>query len=154
MSDPKVIHRVSWPDVDLAVRKIADSITQRRAHDPFTRIIAVARGGMVPAVMLAHRLCVPVIESVQVIGYDGTQRLDIASVTVTRKTPDRKAEDGREDTTLVVDDIIDTRRTRAIVQTMYPQSDFTSLVGRSLKDPCPLIFKPGVWIVFPWEQEP
>lgn len=149
MSAEPIRHPLSWADVEVGVATLADQYACRKTYPKgFERIVAVARGGMIPAVMLAHRLDVPIVESVQIQGYNGTQRQK--HLVILGPVPARSADSGHQDTTLVVDDITDSGRTLELLKRHFPHAHHCTLVGRKKEDPAAILI-PDAWVVFPWE---
>jgi xanthine phosphoribosyltransferase len=137
---------VSWTDVETQVEALAATIRSGRA--PVDRIVGVARGGMIPAVLLAARLGVRRVESVQVIHYDGTRRFAEPCV----REPLPRA-GGTE--TLVVDDVLETGGTFRCLRTHLPDSRFAALFAKGDTDVDLLVglrVPPERWLVFPWSD--
>jgi xanthine phosphoribosyltransferase len=75
------IRPLSWQDISNTTEKLSKSLAQAA---PFARMIAVTRGGLVPAGLLAHRLNIKNIQTINVESYiDTTQN----SVQGTSKNP-------------------------------------------------------------------
>lgn len=141
---------LSWAEVAQAIDTLAVCLPTQ-SFLPIGRIIAVARGGLVPAAMLAHRLRIQRVESIQVVGYapTGTERNPLLEVVGQIPAPTIPFF-----STVVVDDIVDTGRTQEAVVKLFPESRYVSIVAR---DPnthparAPII--ESAWVVFPWEVE-
>lgn len=147
---PRKTRKVQWDEIHDAVEKIARRLAFESARGDIAairRVIGVARGGCVPAVMVAHALGVTAFESVQVQAYADQRRLDMLGL------PDHLPSAsfmGSEDSTLVVDDIIDTGRTRSFLRYHYPKAVYVSLVARDPSMGAPIV-EPFAWVHFPWE---
>lgn len=137
-SPPRV--HLSWFDIIKGVERM-----EEMAPGPaLRRIIAVARGGLTPAHMLAHRLKIRRVETILIYARnpDGTQ-LDFPVV--------QGFPPAEENGTVIVEDIVDTGRTYETLRRLYPETPMLSLVSRK-RDVKGVIEVPdGAWVVFPWE---
>jgi len=116
---------------------------------PFEGIIAITRGGLVPAAIVARELDIRLIETICVSSYawqnqgslDIIKRLDL---------------DGKG--WLLIDDLVDTGRTARIVREIIPQAHFATVYakpeGRPLVDTFITEVSQDTWILFPWDCEP
>jgi len=117
----------------------------------FRGIVAITRGGLIPAAIVARELDCRLIESVSVITYDeeaiGKPRV--------AKSPDA-AGDGTG--WLVLDDLVDTGTTAKVVRGMLPRAHFATIyakpAGRALVDSFITEVSQDTWILFPWDTEP
>jgi xanthine phosphoribosyltransferase len=137
---------VSWDDVQRDAGSLAEILARK---GPWHGIVAVARGGLVPAALVARALGIRRIETVCIIAYDGET---LGEPTVL-KLP-AAADDG--DGWLVVDDLVDTGTTMKIIRTILPKAHVAVLyakpVGRPLADSFVREFPQDSWIDFPWEM--
>ena len=133
---------LSWVDVMEAVEELA-----RLAPGPgIQRIIGVARGGLVPATLLAHRLRVRRIEAVNIYArnYDGSALFE----PVVQGFPPPMDNTN----TVIVEDIVDTGRTYEVLRRLYPGVPVVALVSRLKVVPGAIAVPPGAWVIFPWEE--
>lgn len=135
---------VTWDNLEGMVRELMEDITQSNIE--FTKIIGVARGGCVPAVMLSNRLNIP-FESILWQTRDGKYRNE-----------QRLNQLVSNETALIVDDIYDTGKTYETMHSVIApwndvhwlsliskkEDDFLDFVSRKL-------YNNTDWIVFPWE---
>jgi xanthine phosphoribosyltransferase len=121
---------------------------------PWRGIVAISRGGLVPAAIIARALNIRVVETVSVVAYDqlsqGEQVLGQPRVT---KLPDF-AGDGEG--FLIIDDLVDTGTTARVVRALLPKARFACVyakpAGRGLADNVLTEVSQDTWIVLPWEQ--
>ena len=117
----------------------------------FKGIVAITRGGLIPAAIVARELDCRLIESVSVITYD-EERIGESRVA---KSPDA-AGDGTG--WLVLDDLVDTGTTARIVRGMLPGAHFATIyakpAGKPLVDSFVTEVSQDTWILFPWDTEP
>ncbi|MGE5546665.1 MAG: xanthine phosphoribosyltransferase [Solirubrobacterales bacterium] len=139
--------RLGWDDMHRDCLALAERL---RPVGPFKGIVAVARGGLVPAAILARELDCPLVETVCIASYDGRVQ---GGLTVLKDLP---GDDGAG--WLVVDDLVDSGATAAVVRAMLPKAHFATLyakpAGRALVDTFVAEMDQEVWIVFPWEAAP
>lgn len=146
----KFLH-LEWSDVRDELKKAAEWI----ADEKFDCVVGVARGGLVPAVIISHKADIP-LYTVGVRSYTGmtpkleltiTQPLDIDSIMGSK--------------VLLVDDISDTGRT---IDWLYEEysgqaSGIQSLTVCTKATPTKVGYHyscmevdPSEWVVFPWEN--
>ncbi len=113
----------------------------------FRRIIAVARGGLIPAVMLAHQLGIRRVETIRVYARNNDQ--SALQIPVVMGFPPER----NEPRTIIVEDIVDTGRTLKVLNDHYPEYPVLALVSRRPEVMGAIAVDPQAWVVFPWEVE-
>ena len=137
---------VSWEELHRNARALA-----WRLNDlgPFNAIVAVTRGGLVPAAIIARELEIRLIDTVCVASYD---HKDQGGIDVLKTV----AGDGAGQ--LIVDDLVDTGKTAQVVRDMLPNAHFATIYakpeGRPLVDTFITEVSQDTWILFPWDIEP
>jgi xanthine phosphoribosyltransferase len=154
---------VGWDEID----RLADVLARAACADgaAYDRVVAVARGGLVPGALLAARLGVRRVEAVQVRHYDDAERR--AQPLVVGEPPRRTSASG-EARTLVVDDVLETGATLRVLAALLPGAAFAVLVvkapgARVRADGAVVVDVPpggavvgaraapsDRWVVFPW----
>jgi len=141
---------VTWEEVDEQVAYIAAKLTKR----PPDVIVGIARGGLIPSVMLSHIFNVPLV----IINLSYRDKMAGSS-----DITDQLLELNKYNNAVVVDDICDSGKTfeelKKYFNVMLNHSvRFATLFAKKTAD-----FKPDVvadvitkkddhkWIVFPWE---
>jgi xanthine phosphoribosyltransferase len=117
-------------------------------------IVAISRGGLVPATIIARALNIRVVETVSVVAYDqASQGEEVLGPPKVTKPPDF-AGDGEG--FLIIDDLVDTGTTARVVRAMLPKAHFACVyakpAGRGLADDVFKEVSQDTWIVLPWEQ--
>lgn len=136
---------VSWDQLHRDAKALAWRLAER---GPWDSIVAITRGGLVPAAIVARELEVRVIDTVCIASYDEHTQGDMQVL---------KAVAGDGDKVLIVDDLVDTGRTAAVVRKMLPKAHFATVyakpAGRPLVDTFVTEVSQDTWIYFPWDME-
>lgn len=97
--------------------------------DKWTGIIAVSRGGLVPAGLLARELGIRYVDTVCISSYDHDNQREMKVL---------KRAEGDGEGFIVVDDLVDTGGTAKAIRDMYPKAHFVTIfakpAGRPLVD--------------------
>ena len=137
----------SWRDVETAIDQLVISI-EKDEHG-FDTILAIARGGLVPAAMLSHRLEIKEIKCVHASYYKGTER----KIALHLLYPIPHLKETAQ--VLIVDDIVDTGITLwTVFNNVNNYRKSAVLVQKTnasiWPDYCPNV--EVKWVVFPWEK--
>lgn len=115
----------------------------------WTGIIAITRGGLVPAAITAREPGVHRIDTVCISSYtwqDQSERLEVLKVV-----------QGDGDGWILADDLVDTGRTARAVRHMLPKAHFATVYakpeGRPLVDTFITEVRQDTWILFLWDSE-
>lgn len=121
----------------------------------FDAIVAITRGGLVPAAIVARELNIRVVDCVAVKSYDhqnqgGIEVLKPISEIITQSNGDGKK-------VLIVDDLVDTGATARVVREMLPGAHFATVYakpkGREMVDTFVTEVSQDTWIYFPWDLD-
>jgi xanthine phosphoribosyltransferase len=138
---------VSWEELHRNARALAWRLMDK---GPFRGIVAIARGGLVPAAIVARELEIRLIETVSVASYDERQQGDLTIL----KAP--SVGDGTG--WLLIDDLVDTGKTAQAVRNLLPRAHFATIyakpAGRPLVDSFITEVSQDTWISFPWDLAP
>ena len=142
---------VSWDQFHRDARALAWRLA---ASGPFEAIVAVTRGGLVPAAIVARELEVRIIETVCVASYHDYKNQGGLQVLKTIAPAVAKLDDGAR--ILIVDDLVDTGATARIVRDMLPKAHFATVyakpAGRPMVDTFVTEVSQDTWIYFPWDM--
>ena len=147
---------ISWVELHRDARYLSEVL---HAKGPWRGIIAVTRGGLVPAALVARELDIRLVDTICVTSYDsGTNGANAGGPAQVRgKVQVLKGVGGDGDGYLLIDDLVDTGRTAQAVRQLLPKAYFATLyakpAGRSIVDTCVKEFKQNKWIHFPWDIE-
>jgi xanthine phosphoribosyltransferase len=151
MSDAQKAFPVSWDQFHRDARALAWRLN---AAGPFTAMVTVTRGGLVPAAIVARELGIRVIETVCIESYDDEKRQGELRVLKAITDKIAKTGDGGANV-LVVDDLVDTGATARLVREMLPKAHFATVyakpLGRPLVDTFITEVSQDTWIFFPWD---
>ena len=122
---------------------------------PFDALVAIARGGLVPAAIVARELNIRVVESVAMKSYDHQNQAGIKVLKPIAAEILAMARNG--DKVLIVDDLVDTGATARAVRDMLPGAHFATVYakpkGREMVDTFITEVSQDTWIFFPWDLD-
>jgi len=142
---------MGWDDVIRNCQVVVAAI--RACSRKVERIVAVSRGGLVPAAIIANALDIRDVRCVAVSSYssDGTK---IAMPEIDWDATSNSIPDGLE--TLFIDDIVDSGDTLKVISAGFKKSLHAALVVRYNTRNVPDLFGSMIehnhWIQFPWES--
>ncbi len=145
---PQKSFPVSWEELHRTSKALAWRLLEM---GPFEGIVAVTRGGLVPAAIVARELEIRLIETACISSYDGSNQGALHVL----KEPRRAAKGAGW---LIVDDLVDTGETAKALRTIRPEAHFATVyakpAGRALVDTFVTEVSQDTWIFFPWDMEP
>jgi xanthine phosphoribosyltransferase len=148
-------YTVTWDQLHRGARALAWRLIDK---GPFTGIVAVTRGGLIPAAIIARELDLRLVESVSVVTYQvsaETNQDEALGVPTVTKAP-VAAGDGTG--FLIIDDLVDTGTTAREVRRILPKAYFACVyakpAGRDIIDSFVTEVSQDTWILFPWDTEP
>jgi xanthine phosphoribosyltransferase len=144
---------VSWEEFHRDARALAWRLSEA---GPFQAIVCITRGGLVPAAIVSRELEIRVIETVCVASYHDYKNQGETAVLKTIAADVAKLGGEGGSGVLIVDDLVDTGRTAAIVRKMLPKAHFATVyakpMGRPLVDTFITEVSQDTWIYFPWDM--
>ncbi|KKO48734.1 xanthine-guanine phosphoribosyltransferase [Arsukibacterium sp. MJ3] len=136
---------VSWEAFHRASKELAQQLLGRE----FSGIVAVSRGGLVPAAILARELNIRVVDSICVASYQHDQQGSLRILKDATLTDNDKL--------LIVDDLVDTGETARALREHFPQACFVTVYakpqGKPLVDHYVTDIEQDTWIQLPWDME-
>jgi xanthine phosphoribosyltransferase len=143
---------VSWVELHRDARYLSELL---HAKGTWKGIIAITRGGLVPAALIARELDIRLVDTICVTSYSSAGAGQAAQVQAQVEVLKGVAGDGEG--YLLIDDLVDTGRTAQVVRQLLPRAHFATLyakpAGRPIVDTCVKEFKQNKWIYFPWDIE-
>ncbi len=145
-SDQQKTFPVSWEELHRHSKALAWRLMD---GGPWQGLVAVTRGGMVPAAVVARELEIRLIETICLASYDDRNQ---GTLEVLKSVP------GDGQGWLIIDDLVDTGQTAQAVRDLLPKAHFASVyakpAGRPLVDTFITEVSQDTWILFPWDTEP
>ncbi|WP_137124251.1 xanthine phosphoribosyltransferase [Roseomonas sp. HF4] len=141
-------YTVSWDQLHRDSKALAWRLLEK---GPWRGIVAITRGGLIPAAIIARELDCRLIESVSILTYEEEARGEprVAKAPVA-------AGDGAG--WLILDDLVDTGTTARVVRGLLPKAHFATIYAKPAGKPAVDTFITEVsqdtWILFPWDTEP
>jgi xanthine phosphoribosyltransferase len=143
---------VTWDQFHRDSRALAWRLS---GEGPFDAVVAIARGGLVPAAIVARELNIRVVESVAIKSYDHQNQGQVRILKPISEQVLDTARQGRK--VLIVDDLVDTGATARIVREMLPGAHFATVYakpkGREMVDTFITEVSQDTWIFFPWDLD-
>jgi len=137
---------VTWDMFQMHARKLSERLLPA---SQWKGIIAVSRGGLFPAAVLARELGLRHIETVCIASYHDHNNQGELQVLHAAQVPD-----GGEGF-IVVDDLVDTGNTARAIRQMYPNAKFVTVfakpAGAELVDDYVIDIPQNTWIEQPWD---
>lgn len=141
-------YTVTWDQLHRDARALAWRLLER---GPYVGIVAITRGGLIPAAVIARELECRVVETISIVTYDEEKRGEPRVV----KSP---AAAGDGSGWLVIDDLVDTGTTLRVVRALLPRAHVATVyakpAGKPLVDSFITEVSQETWILFPWDTEP
>lgn len=143
---------VSWDQLHRDARALAWRLDgQGPADGGWKAVVAITRGGMVPAMIVARELNIRVVDTISVKSYEHQSQ----SAPRIIKAPSAEAI-GDGEGVLVVDDLVDTGRTLEVVRAHMPKAHIATVYAKPKGRPQVNSFITEVsqdtWIFFPWDM--
>jgi xanthine phosphoribosyltransferase len=141
-------YTVTWDQLHRDAKALAWRLMDR---GPYKGIVAITRGGLIPAAIIARELELRLIECVAILTYDEEKKGEprIAK-------PPAAAGDGAG--WLILDDLVDTGTTARVIRGILPRAHFATVYAKPSGKPEVDTFITEVsqdtWILFPWDTEP
>ncbi|WP_417308729.1 xanthine phosphoribosyltransferase [Devosia sp.] len=143
---------VTWDQFHRDSRALAWRL---QALGPFDALVAITRGGLVPAAIVSRELNIRVVESVAVKSYDHQNQGGIKVLKPITEELLEKCRNGSK--ILIVDDLVDTGATARVVREMLPGAHFATVYakpkGREMVDTFITEVSQDTWIFFPWDLD-
>ena len=147
---------VSWDQFHRDARALAWRL---REAGPFTAMITITRGGLVPAAIVAREMDIRVIETISLASYHASASDEEAAsqrgdVRILKEiSPDLARGQGAG--LLIVDDLVDTGGTAKVVRALLPHAHVATVyakpLGRPFVDTYVTEVSQDTWIYFPWD---
>jgi xanthine phosphoribosyltransferase len=144
---------ISWDQVHRDSKALAWRLDNQGPGEggAWRAIVAITRGGLVPAAIVARELNIRTIDTICVKSYSHKEQ---GAAEVIKRPDGALTGDGAG--ILIVDDLVDTGKTLEIVRAAYPAAHFATVYakpkGRPLVDTFITEVSQDTWIYFPWDM--
>ena len=137
---------VSWDQLQRDCRALAGRLAE---GGPWKGVLAITRGGLVPAAIIARELDIRLIDTLCITSYDWQSQGEASIL---------KRPEGDGAGWLMLDDLVDTGRTARLARELFPKAFFATVYakpeGRPLVDSFVTEVGQDTWILFPWDSAP
>ena len=149
LRDDVVDYVVTWAEVHRDTKLLARKLI---GTDEWKGIIAVTRGGLVPAAIIAREMDIRNIDTICIATYDEQYIGDVNMI----KVPDLAvAEKGKG--WLMIDDLVDTGATIKAARELLPNCHIATVYAKEMGRPSVDTFVHEVpqnyWVFFPWDTD-
>ena len=136
---------ISWEQIHRDCKALAWRLV---GIGKWKRIVGIARGGLIPAAIIARELSIRLVDTVCVSSYTIRIQGEISIL---------KEISGDGEGCLIIDDLVDTGKTAKVVRKMLPKAHFAAVYakpeGRAYVDTFITEVSQDTWILFPWDAE-
>ena len=143
---------VSWDQLHRDARALAWRLD---GHGPdsgaWKAVVAITRGGMAPAMIVARELDIRTVDTISIKSYDRHSRAEAKVL----KFPDLELV-GDGTGILIIDDLVDSGKTIEVVRAKMPKAHYATIyskpMGRPQVDTYITEVSQDTWIFFPWDM--
>ncbi len=143
---------ISWDQLHRDSRALAWRLD---GHGPdggeWKAVVAITRGGMAPAMIVARELDIRTVDTISIKSYDQQTRKEAKVL----KSPDADLM-GDGTGVLIVDDLVDSGKTLELVRVLFPNAHFATVYakpeGRPQVDTFVTEVSQDTWIFLPWDM--
>ncbi|MBW2678701.1 MAG: xanthine phosphoribosyltransferase [Deltaproteobacteria bacterium] len=136
---------ISWEQLHRDAKALAWRLVE---NQQWQGIVAITRGGLVPAAIIARELDIHIVDTICISSYDWKDQGGIEIL---------KNVEGEGDGWLLIDDLVDTGKTAKVAREMLPRAHFATVyakpAGRPIVDTFITEVSQDTWILFPWDAE-
>ncbi len=144
---------VSWDQIHRDSRALAWRLDGQSPLEggAWKAVVAITRGGMAPAMIVARELDIRTVDTISVKSYNHQSQTEAQVL----KAPDA---DMMGDGTgiLIIDDLVDSGKTLELCRELYPNAHFATVYakpkGRPQVDTFITEVSQDTWIFFPWDM--
>ena len=148
---------VSWDQLHRDARALAWRLQGHGPEDGgWKAVVAITRGGMAPAMIIARELDIRTVDTISVKSYhSGGGKADQRREAQVLKSPDAELV-GDGDGILIIDDLVDSGKTLELVRNLYPKAHVATVyakpMGKPMVDSYITEVSQDTWIFFPWDM--
>ncbi|MEE8057628.1 MAG: xanthine phosphoribosyltransferase [Pseudomonadales bacterium] len=140
---------LTWDELHKDTRTLAKQLLGKQtAGTPWKGIISIARGGLIPAGILARELDIRIVDTLCITSYEHDKQGEISIL---------KTIEGNGNGFLLVDDLVDTGTTARVAKQILPKATFVVVyvkpAGKPLTEMFVREFPQDTWLHFPWDSQ-
>ena len=143
-------HIVTWAEVHRDSKYL---VRKLMPLGPWEGIVALTRGGLVPAAIIAREMEIRIVDTLCISSYDDQTQQDLKVL----KVPEQ-ASSSQGKGWLLIDDLVDTGKTAKEARRILPNSYFATVYAKPQGLPHVDTYthevEQDVWVFFPWDTEP
>ncbi|MFL2799471.1 MAG: xanthine phosphoribosyltransferase [Paracoccaceae bacterium] len=143
---------ISWDQIHRDSRALAWRLDGKGPENGHWKgIVAITRGGMAPAMIVARELDIRIVETISIKSYDHQSQSDAQ---ILKEPSESLMKDGEG--IIIIDDLVDSGKTLDVVRKSYPKAHYATVYakakGRPLVDTFITEVSQDTWIFFPWDM--
>lgn len=156
MVDSQRYYTVTWEELHRDTRALVGHLMELEIskNEGWKGMIAITRGGLVPAAIVAREMEIRLIDTVCIASYHGDGGETQGSLNVLKGIEHIGDGEGW----LIVDDLVDTGETLKAIRDMAPKAHYATVynkpAGKPLVDSSVIGVSQDTWILFPWDLQP
>jgi xanthine phosphoribosyltransferase len=144
---------ISWDQIHRDSRALAWRLDKQGPDGgQWHAVVAITRGGLAPAMIIARELDIRVVDTISVKSYDWQEQTEAKIL----KAPQAEIMGADGEGVLIIDDLVDTGKTLELVRKMFPKAHFATVyakpMGREMVDSFITEVSQDTWIFFPWDM--
>jgi len=147
--DEFVDYVVTWSEVHRDTKLLARKLLKT---DNWKGIIAITRGGLIPAAIIAREMDIRNIDTICIATYDEKNIGEVNMIKVPEKACEEKGKGW-----LMIDDLVDTGTTIKAAKELLPDCHIATVYAKEMGRPAVDIFVHEVpqnyWVHFPWDTD-
>lgn len=140
---------IKWDEFHQHTKNLCQKI---KASGQYDKIVAISRGGLIPAGIIAYELDIRNSQAINISSYDNSyDRREDKDIEISCNVVGDV-----DEKTLIVDDLSDSGRTFRILRGIYPNAKYVAVYAKEQGASMVDIYEkemPDEWIVFPWDVE-
>lgn len=136
---------IKWEEFHQDTKNLCQKIKQ---SGEYNKIVAISRGGLLPAGILAYELDIRNTQAINISSYDGDKQRSLEDVEICDNVG------AVDEKTLIVDDLSDTGTTFKLLRSRFPNARYVTVYAKPKGQSVVDIFSremPDEWLVFPWD---
>ena len=143
---------VSWDQLHRDARALAWRLDGQGPDEAgaWRAVVAITRGGMAPAMIIARELDIRLVDTISVKSYNHQTQSEPRII----KMPDQELV-GDGEGVLIIDDLVDTGKTLEVVRKVLPKAHVATVyakpMGRDQVNSFVTEVSQDTWIFFPWD---